>query len=138
VEAIAEAKAEIFTGLVPGGTAVINRDNPHFETLRRHAEKAGARVVSFGQDARADVRARVLEIGAEGTSVEIGIGERVFHFRVGVPGIHIAMNALAVAAAIDAAGADVEKNARRPRDRYAHLPGAASVPSFLWATGISS
>lgn len=109
VEAIAEAKAEIFAGLAPGGTAVINRDNPHFETLRSHAEKAGARVVSFGQDARADVRARVLEIAAEGTSVEIGIGKREFHFRVGIPGIHIAMNALAVAAAIDAAGADVEK-----------------------------
>src|SRR5690606_6028424 len=42
VEAIAEAKAEIFTGLEPGGTAVINRDNTHFELLRARAEAAGA------------------------------------------------------------------------------------------------
>lgn len=109
VEAIAEAKAEIFFGLVPGGTAVVNRDNAYFETLKAAAEKAGARVVSFGQDARADVRAKVLEIAAEGTGVEIAIGGREFRFRVGVPGIHIAMNALAVAAAIDAAGADPEQ-----------------------------
>src|SRR5207244_12736322 len=30
VEAIADAKAEIFDGLEPGGAAVINRDNPHY------------------------------------------------------------------------------------------------------------
>ncbi len=35
VTAIADAKAEIFAGLEPGGTAVINRDNSrYFETLR--------------------------------------------------------------------------------------------------------
>ena len=37
VEAIADAKAEIFEGLVPGGAAILNRDNPYFERLRRHA-----------------------------------------------------------------------------------------------------
>src|SRR5215831_5852759 len=31
VEAIADAKAEIFCGLEPGGAAVINHDNPHYE-----------------------------------------------------------------------------------------------------------
>ena len=33
VEAIAEAKAEILQGLVPGGTAVLPRDNAHFALL---------------------------------------------------------------------------------------------------------
>ena len=108
VEAIADAKAEIFQGLEPGGTAILNRDNVHFETLRRHAEEAGARVVSFGQDGRADVRPKTLEIAADGTAMEISVGGREVRYRVGVPGIHIAMNALAVAAAIEAAGADVE------------------------------
>lgn len=109
VEAIAEAKAEIFSGLAPGGTAVINRDNAHFGTLETAAEKAGARVVSFGQDARADVRSKVLKIAAEGTGIEIAIGGRSYGFRIGVPGIHIAMNALAVAAALDAAGVDLDR-----------------------------
>ncbi len=106
VEAIAEAKAEIFTGLEPGGVAIINRDNGHFDLLRRHAEAAGARIVAFGQDARADVRPKVLELSSEGTVIELDIGGRHIRYRVAVPGIHIARNALAVAAAIDAAGAD--------------------------------
>ena len=37
VEAIADAKAEIFDGLTPGGTAILNRDNPHFARLADHA-----------------------------------------------------------------------------------------------------
>ena len=57
VEAIADAKAEIFAGIEPGGAAVINRDNPHFARLQRHAKCAGvARVVSFGEHAKADAR----------------------------------------------------------------------------------
>src|SRR5438094_542004 len=56
VEAIADAKAEIFLGIEPGGAAVINRDNPHFERLSTAARGAGARVVSFGEHAKADAR----------------------------------------------------------------------------------
>lgn len=109
VEAIAEAKAEIFVGLEPGGVAIINRDNPHFRILHEHAHAAGARIVSFGQDPRADVRPKAIELSSEGTSIELDIGGRDVHFRVAVPGIHIARNALAVAAAVHAAGADAEE-----------------------------
>ncbi len=57
VEAIADAKAEIFRGLEPGGAAVINRDNAHFARLQRHAKVVGVeRIVSFGEHARADAR----------------------------------------------------------------------------------
>jgi len=56
VEAIAEAKAEIFAGLVPGGTAVLPRDNPHFPLLAARASAVGARIVSFGYAEAADVR----------------------------------------------------------------------------------
>ena len=38
VEAIADAKAEIFLGLEPGGIAVLNRDNPHFARLAAAAD----------------------------------------------------------------------------------------------------
>jgi UDP-N-acetylmuramoyl-tripeptide--D-alanyl-D-alanine ligase len=55
-EAIADAKAEIFAGLEPGGTAVIPADNPHFERLRAAAEAHGARVLAFGRSAGAQVR----------------------------------------------------------------------------------
>ena len=55
-EAIADAKAEIFGGLEAGGTAVIPADSPHFERLRDAALAVGAKVVSFGKAAHADVR----------------------------------------------------------------------------------
>ena len=58
IEAIADAKAEIFRGLEPGGAAVINRDSPQFERLQRSAARAPAstRIVSFGEHAQADAR----------------------------------------------------------------------------------
>jgi UDP-N-acetylmuramoyl-tripeptide--D-alanyl-D-alanine ligase len=37
LDGIADAKGEVFSGLLPGGTAIINRDNPHFVRLKAHA-----------------------------------------------------------------------------------------------------
>ena len=42
VAAIADAKAEIFDGFEPGGIAVLNRDNAHFDRLAERARAAGA------------------------------------------------------------------------------------------------
>ncbi len=55
-EAIADAKAEIFGGLMPGGTAVIPIDSVHFVRLRDAALKSGAKILSFGKAKEADVR----------------------------------------------------------------------------------
>jgi len=38
IEAIADAKAEIFSGLEPGGAAVLNRDNPQFSAPEQERE----------------------------------------------------------------------------------------------------
>ncbi|MCH6578461.1 MAG: hypothetical protein IH807_11615, partial [Proteobacteria bacterium] len=40
VAAIADAKAEIFTGVEPDGTAVLYRDNLHFERLEAAARRS--------------------------------------------------------------------------------------------------
>jgi UDP-N-acetylmuramoyl-tripeptide--D-alanyl-D-alanine ligase len=44
IEAIADAKAEIFAGIEPGGAAILNRDNAQFARLSRRAKKLGCRV----------------------------------------------------------------------------------------------
>ena len=50
LEKIADAKAEIFAGIEPGGTAVLNRDNGQYARLAAAAKAAGvARIVSFGE-----------------------------------------------------------------------------------------
>jgi UDP-N-acetylmuramoyl-tripeptide--D-alanyl-D-alanine ligase len=107
VEAIAEAKAEILSGLEPGGTAVLPFDNPHFALLKDRAEALGARVVSFGLGEAADVRCLQATMDARGSSAIAGIGSQRFPYRVGAPGEHYVRNSLAVLAALQALGADV-------------------------------
>ena len=87
VEAIADAKAEIFLGVEPGGAAVLNRDNPHFERLKSHAERAGvSRIVSFGTAKDCDARLIKLALQPESSTVEADIlGERVT-YKLGAPG----------------------------------------------------
>ncbi len=109
VEGIAEAKAEIFSGLEPGGTAILNRDNAYFELLAERASAHGARVVSFGRSEAADVRPEVWTLEPDGTNVVVRLGDRRIAYKVGAPGAHIAQNSLAVVGALDALGADVEK-----------------------------
>ena len=108
VEAIADAKAEIFEGLVSGGTAIIKRASPHFDRLRVRAQIQAAKVVSFGLVAGADVVAEKCVLGDEGSDITANVnGERIA-FHIAMPGRHIAENALAAVAALHAAGADVE------------------------------
>ena len=106
VEAIAEAKAEIFSGLVPGGTAVLPYDNPHFALLKARAAAVGAHVVSFGYAEDADVRCIQANMDARGSSVIAGVNSQRFPYRIGAPGEHYVKNSLAVLAALRALGAD--------------------------------
>jgi UDP-N-acetylmuramoyl-tripeptide--D-alanyl-D-alanine ligase len=108
VEAIAEAKSEILSGIEPGGTAVLNRDNTFFALLDERARALGVRVVSFGQSEAADVRPEVLTLGANGSDVIARAGQRRVAYRLGAPGAHIAQNSFAVIAALIALDADVD------------------------------
>src|ERR1700722_2151985 len=55
IEGIADAKAEIFAGVEPGGAVVLNRDNSQFARLQRRAKKLGiSRIVSFGAHKNSD------------------------------------------------------------------------------------
>ena len=107
-EAIADAKAEIFGGLVEGGTAVIPADSPHFARLKAHAEKLGAKVVSFGRARDATLRLLDAIPSANGGSlVTCEYPEGRMCFTVAEPGEHWITNALCVMAAVRAAGGDM-------------------------------
>jgi len=108
VEAIADAKAEIFLGVEPGGAAVINRDNPHFARLSAHAAAAGiARVVSFGEHAKADVKLLKYALQPECSTVEADVLGARITYKIGAPGRHLVINSLAVLAAASLVGADL-------------------------------
>jgi UDP-N-acetylmuramoyl-tripeptide--D-alanyl-D-alanine ligase len=107
-EAIADAKAEIFGGLEPGGTAVIPADGPHFERLYHAALASGARVLSFGRANHADVRLLDAIPSANGGSlVTAAVEDRRLCYSVAEPGEHWVTNSLAVMAAVHAAGGDL-------------------------------
>jgi UDP-N-acetylmuramoyl-tripeptide--D-alanyl-D-alanine ligase len=111
IEAIADAKAEIFSGLEPNGAAILDRDAPQFSRLERAARARGARVSSFGADAACD--ARLIEAAERGgeTRVRARVLGRELDFALGAPGAHMARNALGVLLAVDALGADLGRAA---------------------------
>jgi UDP-N-acetylmuramoyl-tripeptide--D-alanyl-D-alanine ligase len=107
IEAIADAKAEIFRGIASGGAAVINRDIPQYERLARAAEDAGARVVSFGEHAKADARLITSSLHADCSTVQARILGADVTYKLGAPGRHVVDNSLAVLAAASLTGADL-------------------------------
>lgn len=107
-EAIADAKAEIFAGLEPGGVAVVPADSPHFARLGAAALAAGAKVVSFGAEPHATMRLLDSIPSANGGSLvtcEHPTGRLCY--TVAEPGQHWIANSLAVMAAVLAAGGDL-------------------------------
>ncbi|MGE5504493.1 MAG: UDP-N-acetylmuramoyl-tripeptide--D-alanyl-D-alanine ligase, partial [Actinomycetota bacterium] len=113
-EEIADAKAEIFAGLEPHGVAVLNRDNRHFRRLAGAAGAAGVETIwSFGS--HIDATARLLDCGIDPdeTAVFALLKDHPVAYRIGVPGLHWAMNSLAVLLAVRALGADADQGARR-------------------------
>jgi UDP-N-acetylmuramoyl-tripeptide--D-alanyl-D-alanine ligase len=108
IEAIADAKAEIFAGVEPGGAVVLNRDNSQFERLRRRAGQLGiSRIVSFGADAKSDARLLEVSLHAACSAVHANILGQDITYKLGMPGRHMAMNSLAVLAAASLVGADL-------------------------------
>ena len=109
---IARAKAEIFEGVVPGGTALLNRDDAHFALLQKLARKAGVKKIrGFGENPRSDYRLESCDLEATVSRITANIAGQRIEAEIGVPGRHIVQNVLAVLGAAHLAGADVEKAA---------------------------
>ena len=87
---IADAKAEIFFGLEKDGAAVINRDIAQFAHLKRRAKEANvARVVSFGEHAKADARLIKCALHPDCSTVEADILGHELTYKIGAPGRHL-------------------------------------------------
>jgi UDP-N-acetylmuramoyl-tripeptide--D-alanyl-D-alanine ligase len=108
LEKIADAKAEIFSGVAPGGAAVLNSDNGQFARLAAAAKAAGVQhIVSFGANAKAAARLVRHSLQPESSTVEASILGHDVTYKLGAPGLHLVINSLAVLAAASLAGADL-------------------------------
>ena len=112
LDEIADAKAEIFSGVVAGGSTVINQDSPYFEKLAVAARQAGiAAVYGFGKHEQAAIRLERIALHPDCCCITAEIlGEKLV-YKLGMPGAHMAMNSLAVLAAAKLAGADLARAA---------------------------
>jgi UDP-N-acetylmuramoyl-tripeptide--D-alanyl-D-alanine ligase len=96
---IARAKAEIFSGLEPGGTALVNGDHEHVEILVEAAQAVGAgTVLTYGFAESCDWRITDIEPLADGMSATIRTGADAFPLRLQVKGRHMLANAAAALA----------------------------------------
>ena len=109
-QAIADAKAEIFSDMDAAGAVLLNRDNRHFRHLREHAEHAGlVRIYSFGADTEANFQLLDCSLTPEGSEVRASVMGEVVEFRVGLPGRHWVQNSLAVVGTAYLLGADLQQ-----------------------------
>ncbi len=109
VEDIARAKAEVFTGLEAGGTAIINADIPYTDLLAREAEKvADVSVQLFGEAVSAQIHLDDVTVNPQSSEVSATIDGHKVDFQLPVPGRHWVQNILAVLGAVKAVGADLE------------------------------
>ncbi|QIB33455.1 UDP-N-acetylmuramoylalanyl-D-glutamyl-2,6-diaminopimelate--D-alanyl-D-alanine ligase [Ancylobacter pratisalsi] len=108
VEAIADAKAEIFSGVEPGGAVVLNRDNPQYTRLADAARAVDIKtIVGFGETSSAQARLLSIALQSQSSTAIADIMGETVSFKVGLPGRHIVQNMLAVLAAAKLAGADL-------------------------------
>ncbi len=107
-EEIADAKAEIFDGLVEGGACLLPADNRHFERLFKRAEQAKVcNIYSFGRSSEAEVRLTSGEFGVSRSFVKADCLGEAIDFEISIPGEHIALNFLGALGCIKLAGCDV-------------------------------
>jgi UDP-N-acetylmuramoyl-tripeptide--D-alanyl-D-alanine ligase len=98
-EAIADAKSEIFEGLLPGGAALIPADNPYAERLAARARQAQvSRLVTFGETGEARLVSWMPD--GSGMRVKADIFGVVVDCHVGAPGVHIAQNVVGALATV--------------------------------------
>jgi len=123
LEAIADAKAEIFEGITAGGTAILPIDNPQYDRLAARARSCGVtKILTFGTKAGANARLIATESDSESQVVTAEIHGEKCEFALGAQGAHNAGNALAVLLAAEALGADRKRAAESLR-QFAALKG---------------
>ncbi|HHG89246.1 MAG TPA: UDP-N-acetylmuramoylalanyl-D-glutamyl-2, 6-diaminopimelate--D-alanyl-D-alanine ligase, partial [Devosia sp.] len=109
MEGIARAKGEIFSGMVPGGAAIVNGDHAYVEILRELAEKAGVRrFVTYGFDSNADIVLSGVQAGAAGSTARVGLAGGNISLDVSMPGRHMLANALGALCVGEELGVDTE------------------------------
>lgn len=107
MENIAKAKAELVEAIPSGGTVILNNDNAYTAAMKDKCN-GGVKVITFGIDNEADIKAFDLNGGLNSTTFKcrLGANGQVGEFTLPMVGRHNVSNALAAMAAGYALGMD--------------------------------
>lgn len=117
---IARTKSMIFEGMSAGSVAVLNRDMLEWETVRQEAVGRDLRIFAYGTSAGCEFQ--LVDHDASGQRVVARIRGRDITYPIGTAGLHMALNSLAVLAAISALNYPLEPALERIAN-FAALPG---------------
>ncbi|MEK7661447.1 MAG: UDP-N-acetylmuramoyl-tripeptide--D-alanyl-D-alanine ligase [Pseudomonadota bacterium] len=135
VEAIADAKAEIFLGIERGGTALLPADNEQYERLVARARDIdGISIQSFGQSQTADARIVKVENHDNHRMVQANVFGELVEWKINEPGNHWLNNGLCALAIVALAGGEIEA-AASVLSNFAALDGRGSVKSIALPSG---
>jgi UDP-N-acetylmuramoyl-tripeptide--D-alanyl-D-alanine ligase len=123
---VARAKAEIFDGLLPGGLAILNADNPWFDFLSQQARGAGALIAAFGEHNGVDAQLIEHRINGDRASVAARFHGRDIIFSLAHTGRHQAVNALATLLMLEALDVDLDTSLLA-LESFAALDGRGKV-----------
>ncbi|WP_193335217.1 UDP-N-acetylmuramoyl-tripeptide--D-alanyl-D-alanine ligase [Devosia beringensis] len=105
LEGIARAKAEIFAGIEPGGTAVLNGDHPQLGVLLEQARADGiSNIVTYGEARGVDWQILEIQTAADKSFATIEHNGERHALVLNVPGRHMVANATAALAVAHLAG----------------------------------
>ncbi|MGF3052357.1 UDP-N-acetylmuramoyl-tripeptide--D-alanyl-D-alanine ligase [Microbacterium sp. YY-03] len=113
IESTVKAKTELVQALAPGGTAVLNADDPRVASMAPVAETQGNAVVWFGHAPTADVQAGEMAVSAAGTTCDVQVDGKTLPMSLKVLGAHHVMNALAAITAARVLGVAPETSIAR-------------------------
>ena len=126
LDAIAMAKAEIFSA-IKGGIAFINADDDFAALLAEEAEKAGAaRILRFGYATDADYQIVSTRRVSDGLSIEAKIRGEIYNFSLGMTAAHWALSAMMALGVVDALGLPLQP-ALAALAKAQDLPGRGAV-----------
>jgi UDP-N-acetylmuramoyl-tripeptide--D-alanyl-D-alanine ligase len=106
IDGIADEKASIFQGLVPGGTAILNGDLPTSPILLAAAQHVTTHVITFGTKPGNHHRVSDISVHDGATVGRARAWRTPMLLKIRSEGKHFLINALGVIAAAQAMGAD--------------------------------
>ena len=135
LEAVADAKGELFSGIINEGTAIINRDNFFFPHLLEKAQaNENLKVMSFGSSEESDFKLIDLKTESDSINIKANLNGQEVEYIIKLRGRHWALNSVAALAASSLVGAGIDKSTKG-LSRVMPMKGRGSIFSTSFGGG---